>query len=121
MAKKLKSKGYQDLGLLIDVTGIADEALSWSNKIYNLQHVKQIICHCLSTQAYELYVRKSNEDGVLDWGNAIATGLGATGAAYAGITIDTTTSILGYAVEFGMKNKSGAAAANFELYVQALS
>jgi hypothetical protein len=120
MAKKLVSSKYRDLGLVIDATSIANDALAYSEYFYNLSTYKRFVFHCKASQAWELYCTKMQNDGTNDWGNVIATGLSATSTAYSGISIYATTSICGYGLRFGMKNKSGAAAADFELYVQCI-
>lgn len=118
MAKKMINKVYMNLGEIINATGIADTASSTSAVIYNTSHVKRLVLHMQSSQTFDLYVYKIKEDGTIDWGNAISTGLGATGASYSGLTIDSATSVLGYACRFAMINKSGGAAANFKLEVE---
>jgi hypothetical protein len=122
MAKKVITKEYRNLGEIINATGIADTASASSEIIYNTTHVRRIILHMQSTQSFDLYVYKIKEDGTVDWGNAISTGLSATGAGiYSGLTVDSATSVLGYACRFAMINKSGGAVANFKLEVELLN
>ena len=118
MAKKIINSKYRNLGTVISSTSIANDALATSNIIYNTQGFTKAVFHCKATQAWELWCYKYNEDGTVDWGNTIQAGLSATSGVYSGLTIDATSTICGYGIKFGMKNKSGGAAADFELKVQ---
>lgn len=119
MAKPIKTSKFQDLGEVINEATVADAGYAWSSFIYNSKKTKRIILHCKSTKSFEIYCVKENKDGVVDWGNAVQTGLSQTAGVYSGVTIDAATSILGYGFKIGMKNVSGdASTADFEMKMQ---
>jgi hypothetical protein len=118
MPKKIINSRYRDLGTVLTGTSVADEGMATSDIFYGTQGYTKAIFHCKSTQAWELWCYKYNEDGTVDWGNTIQAGLGQTSGVFSGLTIDATGTICGHGIKFGMKNKSGGAAANFELKVQ---
>lgn len=106
---------YEDLGLIIDSSGIANNGVAESQIFANYEWVNNLIFKVQSDQSYDLYLYKINSYGISDWGNAIATGLSGTSTAFAGIAANVP---IGCKFKIALINKSGGALATFKLYLE---
>lgn len=120
MAKKFKNKKYRDLGLVVNSTGVANNGYADSDIIYGCEWANKLIFKIKATQSYSIFIQKYNSNGVSDTVNTVGTGFGATGASYAGYSASESTGacILGYGFKVRIQNKSGAAAGDFECYLE---
>jgi hypothetical protein len=105
---------YENLGLIIDQSDVANAGVAYSQIFTNYEWANNFIFKIQSNQSYDVYLYKIT-DGITDWGNAVATGLGSTSTSYAGIT---STIPVGQAFRIGLINKSGGDTATFKCYLE---
>lgn len=112
-----ENQRYEDKGLVLNVTGVANDDIS-KTEVITGNWANKIILFIKSSQIYDLIIYRYRSDGTTDWGTSLYTSLPATSSSYASVVIDTSNSRIGYGFKIGLQNKSGGDAANFEVYME---
>lgn len=120
MPKKIKSKTYENLGLVVNETDVANNGYADSRIFYGYEWVNKLIFKIKATQGYSIFIQKYTPDGIYDGLNTVGTGFGQTYSSYAGYSAGETTGacIIGYGFRVRIQNKSGADAGDFECYLE---
>jgi hypothetical protein len=109
---KIVNGNYKNLGLIIDDTIVANQALSYSAWFKgDYLWCRYLILNTSVDTKHDIFIFRKTPDGIADWGAETAADIGSTGASFATLIVGPTSGgILGYEFRFGIKNDSGAAA-----------
>jgi len=120
MAKRIKTKQYENLGLIINETGILNNAYAESRIFYGYEWVNKLIFKIKATQGFSIFIQKVDSNGITDGNNTVGTGFSQTYSSYYGYSADSSTGacIIGYGFKVRIQNKSGADAGNFECHLE---